>query len=78
MITTVTTTTITTLNSLAAASLTMIVTLSLVTLLIQAELIGSLEAEWAKRTLRRIGVVIPPLLGVFLISVAVRVFDLLQ
>ncbi len=78
MITTITTTTTTAVTSVAAASLTMIVILSLITLLIQSEIIGNVEADWARRTIRRINVVIPPLLGVFVVTVAVRIYDLLH
>ncbi len=76
MITTVTTVTTTAITSIAAASLTMVVILSLITLLIQAEIIGSLQSEWSQRTIRRISVVIPPLLGVFVVTIAVRLYDL--
>ena len=74
MITTVTTTT----TSIGAASLALIALLTLVTLLIQKEIIGGLEGARAQRLNRALNVAIAPLVVVFLVTVAIKVADILR
>jgi hypothetical protein len=76
MIVTVTTTT-TALSFAAAGSLSLIVSLSLIALLIKRDIFGAMSAAWAQRVVSRINAVLPPLLAVFIVTIAVRVYDLL-
>ena len=79
MITTVTTTTTTAiLNTAVAASLALTAILALIALLVQKELIGSLQGERAKRFSRVVNIAIVPLAIIFLVTIAVKIADMLQ
>ena len=78
MITTVTTTTTAILNTATATSLALIAILSLITLLIQKEMISGLNGERAKRLSRTLNVAIVPLAMVFMATVAFKIADILQ
>lgn len=78
MITTVTTTTTAILMTTAAASLTLIAILALIALLVKKELIGSLQGERAYRVAKSLNVAIVPLMIVFVVTVIVRLSDVLR
>jgi hypothetical protein len=79
MITTVTTTTtIAILNTAVAASLALTAILALIGLLVQKELISGLLGERAKRLSRVLNIAIVPLGIIFLITIAVKIADMLQ
>ncbi len=78
MISTVTTTTVTTVSSVAlAASLTLVVVLLLLGLLIQKEIVGSLEAVWAQRLSKVLNVVLVPALLSFAFVFVVKMMEVL-
>lgn len=72
MIATVTTATTATLNTATAGSLALIVTLGLILLLIQREVLAGLSPLWAQRLRSTLQVAIVPLSVVFAASVAMR------
>jgi hypothetical protein len=75
MITTVTTATSAIITTAAATSLTLIAVLTLVSLLIQKELIGSLDRPRAKKLSRALNAAIIPLALVFVIAIVSQVAD---
>ena len=77
MITTVNTTT-TTATAVAAASLTLVVIVTLLALLIKKEIIGALEGTRAERVSRGLNIAIVPLAAVFVISVVMRVVEVIR
>lgn len=77
MLTTVTTSTTAALNTSIAGSLGLIVTLGLILLLLNQELLSGLDAAWAARLRTALGVAIAPLLIVFAVSVVMRIALLL-
>ena len=78
MITTVTTTTTTVVTTAAAASLALIAILTLIALLIQKEIIGGLDSARAQRISRALNIAIVPLVLVFVVTVAIKVADVLR
>lgn len=78
MITTVTTTTTTTVTTVAAATITLIAILALLALLVQKEVFANVKGERARRLARTLNISIVPLLIVFVATVAIRVFDVLN
>ncbi len=78
MITTITPTTLAAMQSHTAASITLIVTLTLILLLILKEIASSLDQEWAARLNRALNAAIFPILIMFAVSVVFRVIDLLH
>lgn len=78
MITTVTTTTTTVVTTAAAASLALIALLTLIALLIQKEIIGSLSGPRARRISRALNIAIVPLVLVFVVTVAFKIADVLR
>jgi hypothetical protein len=79
MITTVTTTTTTAiLNTAVGASLALMAILALIGLLVQKELIGALHGDRAKRFSRVLNIAIVPLAMIFLVTIAVKIADILQ
>jgi hypothetical protein len=78
MVTTVTTTTTAILTTVTAGTLTLIVVLTLISLLVKKEIIGSLTGERSQRLARVLNAAILPLFVVFVATVAARVADVLR
>lgn len=77
MITTVTTATTTTVTTVAAATITLIAILALLALLVQKEIFANLKGARAQRLARTLNISIVPLLIVFGVTVALKVYEVL-
>ena len=76
MITTVTTTTVT--SFAVAASLALVVVVGLLAILVSKEIIGSGGSERMRRIGKALNVAVVPLALVFVVTVAVKLFEVLR
>lgn len=78
MVTTVTTTTTTTVTALAAATITLVAILALLALMIQKEIFSNISGARARRIARALNISIVPLLIVFLVTLILKVYEVLS